>query len=107
MHQYGIVHQDIKPENIMFSRELNKAVFIDFGLSAIVAEQVGHLYLTEFVGNVNYCSRQMMKCFLEDKKMEVDLFYNDLHALEGSLKAIETNTSLRDHSSEIDYFEEV
>jgi serine/threonine protein kinase len=31
MHTLGIVHRDIKPDNIMYSRTFKKHVFIDFG----------------------------------------------------------------------------
>jgi serine/threonine protein kinase len=36
MHKFKFLHQDIKPENIMYSSILNNFVFIDFGLSKIV-----------------------------------------------------------------------
>lgn len=33
MHVLRIVHRDIKPNNIMFSKTFNKIVFIDLGES--------------------------------------------------------------------------
>ena len=57
MHSFHIVHQDIKPPNIMFSRRYNKTVFIDFGLSAIIEEPLGYKTLTNFVGSWNFCSQ--------------------------------------------------
>ena len=33
MHEFKIIHFDIKPENIVFSRYYDKLVFIDFGFS--------------------------------------------------------------------------
>ena len=41
MHKLHIVHQDIKPENIMYSLSYNRPVFIDFGLSRIIDEEIG------------------------------------------------------------------
>ena len=40
-HRLKIVHQDIKPENIMFSPSKKKIVFVDFGLSRIIEEELG------------------------------------------------------------------
>jgi serine/threonine protein kinase len=36
MHLLKIIHFDIKPSNIMFSKSYNKAVFIDFGISDLI-----------------------------------------------------------------------
>ena len=52
MHSYNFIHMDIKPENICFSRMLNKFVFIDFGFSKIVKEPLGQKILTNFKGTL-------------------------------------------------------
>ena len=41
LHQYNIVHQDIKPDNIMFSPTYKKTVLIDYGLSKPIDEKIG------------------------------------------------------------------
>jgi serine/threonine protein kinase len=41
IHSFRIVHGDIKPENIVFSKQLKKCVFIDFGFSQIINEPLG------------------------------------------------------------------
>ena len=41
MHNLGIIHADIKPENILFSPTRNKPVFIDFGFSVIIQQRPG------------------------------------------------------------------
>ena len=56
MHKLHIVHQDIKPENIMYSPSKNRMVFIDFGLSTVIKEDIGMKKMTEFVGNIEHCS---------------------------------------------------
>ena len=56
MHRFHIVHQDIKPENILYSPEQKRLVFIDFGLSTFIREEVGMKTMTEFVGNLEHCS---------------------------------------------------
>jgi len=55
MHSYNIIHFDIKPENICFSSEYNKIVFIDFGLSEIVKEKCGYKTFVNFRGSPNFC----------------------------------------------------
>lgn len=35
-----IIHRDIKPDNIIFSQNYEKPVFIDFGLSDIANESI-------------------------------------------------------------------
>lgn len=63
MHATQFIHIDIKPENICFSRLLNKHVFIDFGLSKIIKENIGKKSKTKFAGTLSYCSDEMKKCY--------------------------------------------
>ena len=81
LHKFHIVHQDIKPENIMYSPHFDRPVFIDFGLSTIISENIGTKSETYYVGSINYWSPEMGKCFVKKKKMLVDLYYNDLYCL--------------------------
>lgn len=41
LHSLRIIHNDIKFDNILFSERLGKIVFIDFGLSELVKENLG------------------------------------------------------------------
>ena len=36
LHNFSVVHVDIKPENIMFSPTSEELVFIDFGFSRVL-----------------------------------------------------------------------
>lgn len=63
MHGAGLVHFDIKPDNVMFSPAFGKLVFIDFGLSELTEARVGQRSLVSFRGTLNYCSAEMVECF--------------------------------------------
>jgi serine/threonine protein kinase len=56
LHWLHIVHRDIKPDNVMLSPSFRKPVFIDFGLSIIITENIGSTSLTHFTGSINFCS---------------------------------------------------
>ena len=55
LHNFRIVHVDIKPENIMFSLTLEELVFIDFGFSRVLREKAGQMSRTMFIGSMKYC----------------------------------------------------
>lgn len=50
LHYLHIIHGDIKPDNMMWSRTYKKPVLIDFGLSKVLNEKVGFLTFTSFFG---------------------------------------------------------
>jgi len=41
MHSRKIIHYDIKPSNICYSEARGKFVFIDFGFSEFIEEEIG------------------------------------------------------------------
>ena len=54
-------------------------VFIDFGFSDIITEDLGLKTYTFFHGTPSFVSKEMMKLlFSEPKYGYVDLYYNDL-----------------------------
>lgn len=88
LHGLGIVHCDIKPENVMLSPHFKKAVFVDFGLSKLIGEKRGEKSRTMFVGTINFCSDEMGNLAFQEVSKRIDLYYNDLHALSSSLKSM-------------------
>jgi hypothetical protein len=88
LHAFGVVHLDIKPLNIMYSEAQRGFVLIDYGYSKTVREQIGRKSLIDFRGSISYCSPEMLGLYTskEAKPQPVDLYYNDLHALQVSLR---------------------
>jgi serine/threonine protein kinase len=86
MHNFKIIHFDIKPDNILFSPHFQKAVFIDFGLSEVIVEPLGFKTLVQFRGSPAYCSEEMSHLLGEYSINDyVDAYHNDLHGLEKTL----------------------
>jgi serine/threonine protein kinase len=86
MHALRIVHQDIKPDNFMFSPSFNKLVFIDFGCCRILSQPIGFKTKTAFVGTKTHCSYEMELTYNRDP-IHVDLYYNDMYGLSKTLKS--------------------
>lgn len=63
-------------------------MFIDFGLHAVVGEEIGQKSMTKFSGSLLMCSEEMKKIFMEGSGV-ADLYYNDAVCLKESLKEIE------------------
>ena len=80
MHMLHIVHRDIKPMNIMFSKSLKKFVFIDFGCSEVLDESIGYKTLAKFVGTTAFCTDELLGLLSQQTGL-VDLYYNDLFGL--------------------------
>ncbi len=43
MHKLNITHNDIKPQNILYSPTYKKLVFIDFGMSTLNVQKLGSM----------------------------------------------------------------
>jgi serine/threonine protein kinase len=64
-HKMGIVHLDIKPENILIDKSTHQAKIIDWGLGAMVQPKQK---LTSFVGSYEYCAPEILQSFPYDGK---------------------------------------
>lgn len=87
MHFLKIIHGDIKPSNIMWSPIYNKNIFIDFGLSKIIQENVGEMTLTNFFGTFAFCSSEMKNLMGMNKVGFIDLYFNDYYCLRKVLES--------------------
>lgn len=94
MHKFGLVHFDIKPDNIMKSYQFEKIVFIDFGLSTLTNKQVGEKEEVYFQGTLSYCSPQMAQCFQDNHPQKVDVFFNDVYAMKETFNWYAKNSFL-------------
>ena len=97
MHSFGIVHGDVKPENIMWSPSFKKNVFIDFGLSTVVKEKPGQKTYTGFCGTFEHSYSEMKTLLIETSKGYVDLFYNDLFGVKSSFNKHEILNIKKNH----------
>jgi eukaryotic-like serine/threonine-protein kinase len=61
LHEAGVIHRDIKPGNIMLSRDGAHVVLMDLGLAQLADESEGRLTRTrQFVGTLRYASPEQV-----------------------------------------------
>lgn len=56
-------------------------MFIDFGFSNVIFEEIGSRSLVCFFGSLNYCCPEMLNIYNSGESQLVDLYYNDVYAL--------------------------
>ena len=80
MHGFQLVHKDIKPFNLVFSRRSKELVLVDFGVSSATSSPIGFKTLTFKEGTERFMSKEM-KELSEEVPGPVDLYWNDAVAL--------------------------
>ena len=78
LHEFKIIHGDIKEDNIMYSHEHKKNILIDFNCSSVIAENVGEKTSTKFKGTHTRCYKEMQDLYMKKYPGEVDMYYNDI-----------------------------
>jgi serine/threonine protein kinase len=86
MHSLKICHMDASPKNIMYSPTFDKWVFIDFGLSKMVKENIDEKSFTAFCGTYVFCSSDMALLFPKNSVGWVNLYLNDVWGLKESFE---------------------
>jgi hypothetical protein len=73
LHEKGIVHRDVKPDNIMVGPDGASAVLMDLGLAQVADEVQGRLTRTrQFVGTLRYASpEQVLAAARLDRRSDV------------------------------------
>lgn len=79
MRKINLIHGDIKPENILWSKNYAQMVLVDFGLAKFVRQNLNEKTETYFRGTKTHVGEQMLELYhySKDKHGYVNLFKND------------------------------
>ena len=71
-------------------------MFLDFGFTTFLTENIGEKTYTKFVGTFKYTYDEIQKLYYLDRGDKVDFYYNDVYGLERSISKIEKNRSAKE-----------
>jgi serine/threonine protein kinase len=80
IHSRGVIHHDIKCENIMICEEEKKVILIDFGLSEVVHDRKSP-YCISSSGTIEYMAPEKINYDPKGERLAYNGFLSDLYSL--------------------------